>query len=200
MAVAAARLGWRVGLVDLDPQATASKWGKRRQQERHTPEIDVVASQAELLGDTLAHAAANGADLVFVDTAPSADRASLVAARQANFMLIPVRPATFDIEAIGATRDVAELARKPAAIVINAAIVRTNIALEARRGLEAAGAALAPMTIHQRIALSHAVIDGRTAMELEPGGKAALEVEALTLWTCGQVGLQACRHAGKAAA
>jgi chromosome partitioning protein len=50
-----------------------------------------------------------------------ADRASLLAAKAADFILIPCRPAKFDLEAIEATIDVANLAKKPAAVVINSA-------------------------------------------------------------------------------
>jgi chromosome partitioning protein len=196
MAVTAAMGGFRVGLIDLDPQASATKWGRRRLRAGHAPEIAVTATTAELLGGVVDGARASGADLLLIDTAPSADRASLVAARLADFLLIPVRPATFDLEAIEATRDVAELARRPAAVVINAAPVRSNIVTEASDGLAAAGATMAPIIIHQRVAFSHPIGNGGTAMNYEPGGKAECEVSALTLWACGQAGLLPCGHAG----
>lgn len=48
---------------------------------------------------------------------------------------------------------------------------------------------MAPQTIHQRVAYSYAVIDGRSASEYEPEGKAAEEVAALFRWASQQVGL-----------
>ena len=36
--------------------------------------------------------AANGCDLLIIDTAPNADRASLLAAKAADFILVPCRP------------------------------------------------------------------------------------------------------------
>ena len=38
--------------------------------------------------------------LAVLDTAPSADRAAMLAAEVADLILVPCRPATFDIEAI----------------------------------------------------------------------------------------------------
>jgi chromosome partitioning protein len=51
----------------------------------------------------------------------------------------------------------------------------------------------------QRAAFAHGVIDGRTAQEFEPGGKAAEEVERLYLWLCGIVDMPTCRQVRKAA-
>ncbi len=136
-------------------------------------------------------ARANGADLLIIDSAPNADRASLIAAKAADLILIPCRPAKFDLAAIEATRDLATIAKKPAWVVLSAAPVRSAIVAEARLELEAKGSKIAPQIIHQRVAYYYSVIDGRTASEYEPGGKAAEEVAELFRWACEQVGLSA---------
>ena len=186
LAVAAHRAGLRAAVIDLDPQGTARKWGERRDGD---PEV--AGDHAEQLAAMKGAVAANGADLLIVDTAPNADRASLLAAKAADFILIPCRPAKFDLEAIEATLDLVSVAKKPAAIVINAAKARSPIVSEAIDGLQSRGAIVVPHVIHDRVALSHAVIDGRTAQEFEPAGKATEEVQAVFTWACQQVGLQA---------
>lgn len=195
LAVAGTLAGYRTALVDLDPQATARKWGDKRQ----APEPEVVGDHAERLPQLVEAAQANGADLLIVDTAPNADRASLAAARAADLIIIPCRPAAFDLEAIEATRDLATIAKKPAWVVLSSAPTRSAIVEEARRGLEAQGAQVAPQVIHQRVAYSYAVIDGRTASEYEPEGKAAEEVSALFKWASKQVGLPTIHKSGKKA-
>jgi chromosome partitioning protein len=183
LAVAAVEAGLRVAVVDLDPQATARRWGDKRQ----APEPEVVGDHAARLPQLIAAAAENGADLLLIDSAPNADQASLAAARSADLIMIPCRPAAFDLEAIETTLDLVALAKKPAAVVLNAAPIRSAIVVEARRGLETRGICVAPPDIHARVAFSHAVIDGRTALEFEPDGKAAEETRALFAWACTQV-------------
>lgn len=194
LAVCAHQLGLRAAVVDLDPQATARKWGDKRGVE---PEV--ASDHAERLPQLIAAARSNGADLLIIDTAPNADRATLIAARAADLILIPCRPAAFDLEAIEATRDLAAIARKPAWVVLNLAPIRSALTGEAIAGLEGQGARVAPVLLHQRVAYSHSVIDGRTALEYEPFGKAAAESRALTMWACSQVGLSARQHEGVAA-
>ncbi|MFE1603318.1 ParA family partition ATPase [Methylobacterium sp. ID0610] len=195
LAVAGAQAGYRTALVDLDPQATARKWGDKRQAD----EPEVIGDHAERLPQLVEAAQSNGADLLIIDTAPNADRASLAAARAADLILIPCRPAAFDLEAIEATRDLASIARKPAWVVLSSAPARSAVVEEARRGLEGQGAQVAPQVVHQRVAYSYSVIDGRTAEEYEPGGKAAEEIAALFAWASEQAGLQAGKQSNKTA-
>ena len=185
LAVCGQAHGWRTAVVDLDPQATARKWGDKRE----AAEPEVVSDHAERLPQLVEAARANGADLLVIDTAPNADRASLAAARVADLILIPCRPAAFDLEAIEATRGLATIAKKPAWVVLSSAPTRSGLVDEARKGLEAKGASVAPQVLHHRVAYSHSVIDGRTALEFEPGGKAAEEIETLYSWACTQAGM-----------
>jgi hypothetical protein len=72
-------------------------------------------------------------------------------------------------------------------VVLNAVPPRSGIGREAAEGLERQGTQVAPAMLSQRAAFAHSVIDGRTAQELEPGGKAAEEVDRLYLWLCSVV-------------
>src|SRR3982750_2505819 len=96
-----------------------------------------------------------------------------------------------ELEAIEATSDLAAIAKKPAWVVLSAAPVRSAITEEAKRGLEAKGTKVCPHVLYARVAYSHSVIDGRTALEFEPDGKAAEEVRMLFRWSCGQVTMPA---------
>lgn len=195
LATAAALAGHSAAIIDLDPQGTAASWGDRRQAE--APEV--VSGQAARLGVLIEAAQGNGADLLILDTAPNADQTALRAAQLADLVLIPCRAATFDLEAIRATLTLAELAKKPSYVVLNAIPPRSGIGREAAEGLTAQGAQVAPAMLSQRAAFAHGVIDGRTAQEFEPAGKAAEEVEALYTWLCGVVGMSTRGQARKAA-
>jgi chromosome partitioning protein len=195
LATAAALAGHSTAIVDLDPQGTAASWGDRRQSE--APEV--VSGQAARLGVLIEAALGNGADFLIMDTAPNADQTALRAAQLADLVLIPCRAATFDLEAIQATLMLAGLAKKPSYVVLNAIPPRSGIGREAAEGLTAQGAQVAPAMLSQRAAFAHGVIDGRTAQEFEPDGKAAEEIKSLYTWLCGTIGMSTDGQARKAA-
>ena len=129
-----------------------------------------------------------------LDTAPNADQTASLAARGADLVLIPCRPARFDLEAIETTLLLTRAAGKPAYVVLNAVPPRGGIGQEAADGLAKQGAQVAPHQLGHRAAFSYGVIDGRTAQEIEPRGKAAQEVEDLYTWLCAIVDMPARPH------
>jgi chromosome partitioning protein len=184
LATAAAAAGHATAIIDLDPQATAASWGDRRIAA--APEV--ISGQAARLPALISSARQNGADFLVLDTAPNADQAVSLAARAADLVLIPCRAAAFDLEAIETTLMLAKAAMKPAYVVLNAVPPRSSIGKEAAQGLAARSSAqVAPHQLTHRAAFAHGVIDGRTAQEFEPQGKAAEEIEALYTWLCGIV-------------
>lgn len=180
-----------VAVIDLDPQGTATSWGDRRTAE--VPEV--VSGQAVRLPALIKAAAQNGADFLILDTAPNADQTASLACRAADLVLIPCRPSTFDLEAIETTLLLAKVATTPAYVVMNAVPPRSAIGKEASDGLIARGAKVAPHQLTHRAAFSHGVIDGRSAQEFEPKGKAAEEIAALYKWLCGVVDMPTRGHA-----
>lgn len=187
LAVAAEQRGYQTALFDLDPQASAANWADRR--EAVTPVV--VPAQASRLPSLLKQAAAQEADLVIIDSAPNADVASVAAVRAADLIIIPCRPATFDLDAVGATLSLASVAKKPAYVLLNAVAPVGKIGEEARAALEAGGVEVVPRMIHNLVAFSYAVNDGRTAQEYDAKGKAAKEVDVLFKWASDTLGLQA---------
>jgi chromosome partitioning protein len=186
LAVAAERGGQRAAVIDLDPQASAASWGDSRGAEAPA----VVSAQAARLSQVLGAARSAGATFVLVDTAPHSESAALTAARVADLILIPCRPAILDLRAIGGTIDLAKLAGKPAAVVLNTVPPRGSLAAEAMHAVAGYGVPIAPVFLGQRAAFQHALTAGLTAQEYEPGGKAAEEITQLYMWTCQQVGVR----------
>lgn len=178
LAVAAEQRGMNTAIFDLDPQASAASWSDKRDN----PSPAVISAQAARLPSLLEQAAAQAADLVIIDSAPNADAASLAAARAADLILIPCRPSAFDLNAIGTTLNLAAVAGKPAYVLLNAVPPQGKVGEEARNALEAGGVAVAQPILHQLVAFSHAVNDGRSAQEFDPKSKAAAEIDALFAW------------------
>lgn len=195
LATAAAGAGHAAAVIDLDPQGTAASWGDRRTAE--VPEV--ISGQAVRIPTLVNAAKQNGADFLVLDTAPNADQTASLACRAADLVLIPCRPSTFDLEAIETTLMLAKAAGKPAFVVLNAVPPRSSIGKEATEGLTARGAQVVPHQLTHRAAFAHGVVDGRTAQEFEPRGKAAEEVASLYEWLCGLVDMPTRGHARKAA-
>jgi chromosome partitioning protein len=189
LAVIAQATGRRTVIIDLDPQRSAAGWWETRTAD--TPEM-VEATPGDLRA-VLDAARDDGVDLAVVDTRPSAGADAAAAAAVADLVLIPTRPAIFDLKAISATVDVVASAKAPAFIVLNGTpaprgIGEASVTADARRALADYGISVAPISIGLRASLAHALVDGRAVNEFDPTGKAAAEMNKLwqlteqTLW------------------
>jgi chromosome partitioning protein len=185
LAVAAEHDGKKVVVVDLDPQASSAKWGDSREQDSPV----IVSAQSARLGKILEVAEEQGAVLAILDTAPHSENSALAAVRCADLILIPCRPAILDLRAIGDTVDLIKLAKKSATVVLNAVPPRGVIAKEAQKAIAGYGMPMAPVSVGQRAAFSHALTEGKTAQEYEPTGKAAEEIKELYIWICKQLNM-----------
>jgi chromosome partitioning protein len=174
LAVAATERGKLAAVFDLDEQATASFWGECRGPQ--PPPVQDV--KIALLQRDLAKAQELGADLIILDCPPKHE-AAILAAQPADFVLIPTKPALFDIRSMRATLTLMQSIGKRCGVVLTFCPVAGSQVREARRLIEDIGADVAPVDIHNRVAYQRAQEDGRAAQEYEPEGKAAREVKQL---------------------
>jgi chromosome partitioning protein len=174
LAVEAERHGKTTAVVDLDPQATASNWGDRRQ----TTNPVIVSAQPARLRQVLAAARANGADLVFIDTPARSEQSALEAAKASDIVLIPCRPAIYDLETLGTTVELIRYAgARPTAVVLNGVPSRGAKRAQAEEVVRGLAIPICPAAFGYRAAFNDSGALGLTAYEYEPGGKAALEIE-----------------------
>ena len=180
IAVAADQAGFSVALIDMDPQATAETWAVWRKNEEHPA---VVAAKAPTLTRTLEKAAQLGAGLVVIDTPPLAQAEAAEAVRAADLILIPCRPAAFDLHAVRMTARMAQTVQKPAFVMFNGGPPNApHMYSQAAELVQQIGLAVAPVRLSDRAAYRAATNTGQAAQEIEPKGKAADEVMALWQW------------------
>ena len=177
LAVAAAKAGRRVAVIDLDPQATAANWGDRR-EDKESPAV--VSCQAARLVQVLEAAKAQGVQLAIIDTPGKSSDTATRAAKAADRVLLPIQPHLFDIETLESVAEILVLAGKPpAAVVVNRAPVQGKRHEDTREALVRMGYEVAPVVLFNRAAHGDATNLGQAASEYEPKGKAAQEIASL---------------------
>ncbi len=187
LAVLANELGHDAVVIDIDPQSSASAWRRRRQAD--WPEV--IRGRAKDLASTLNTLEQQGRELVLIDTAPHSSDDAAKAVKFSDLVLIASRPAILDLEAIGESVKIVKREKAHAAVVLNACPPphfsgETAIVREAREALEAYGLPVSPVSISQRAAFSHALIDGHAVTEYERKSKAAAEIRNLWDWIANQ--------------
>lgn len=178
LAVAFERSGQSAAIIDLDPQASAALWGKRRGGDS-PPEV--IPTVLPLLADTL-KAAAEVVEVVLIDTPPKSADAAIAAAKAADIVLIPCRAQIDDIETLPATKQVLDVAGdKPTMVVLNGVPPykpRSEEAAASITGHPEAPFPVMPHSFGNRAAFGDSSVLGLTPQEYEPQGKAAQEIAA----------------------
>jgi chromosome partitioning protein len=184
LAVCATLKGQTAAILDIDPQATASKWTDRR--KAGTPWV--VPTHAARLSAAIAQAQSQKVDMLVIDTAPHSASDSVEAARRADIVLLPVEAHTFSLESLPKLADLLKLANNPPAFcLVTKAPVQGSDARHAIDYIKAQGFAVFPGVVHHRAAHRHAGNVGQTAAEYEPLGKAAEESQQVYLYTLQQL-------------
>ena len=185
LATSATLEGRNTAIIDLDPQASAANWADRREADLPV----VLSAHASRLAHEMKRVEEMEGELLIIDTAPHSDSAALEAAKAADLILVPCRPAILDIEAISNTLDLVRTTGTPIHVVMNAVAPQGNEAAEAAEAIAGLGVGVCPVQLRQRVAFSRALITGQSAQEYEPEGKAAHEAEQLHAFMCAQLNL-----------
>ena len=159
-----------VAIIDLDPQASSTSWSAARGDE-----LMVVSCHPPFLDKTIKDLKDKKYDLILIDTPPHNSTAAANAIKAAEFVVVPVRPSSFDLVATDATFELIAANSTPAGVVINAIPGRTTVANSAEEFLVQKGFSILGRIGH-RMSIQHALTDGKGVMELEPDSVASLEI------------------------
>jgi len=179
LAVAAGEAGERVATLDLDPQASLTHWGERRNAE--SPMVD--RTTPDKLSAALHGLANHGYSLTILDTAGIDSPAATAAMRSADMALIPARPSLADIEATKPTYAALAKLGRNYAFVLNqcAPQLKSGRVADASKALRLLGVFAQPL-IALRADHQDAFALGLGVTEHDPEGKAAEEIRGLWQW------------------
>lgn len=164
LAVAFARAGLSVALLDTDPQGSLGRWFMAR-RERGAPGMEFstasawgVSYECEKLKKLV--------DLVIVDTPPKVDADLRPALREADLVLVPVASSHVDLWATEGVIDLARRERKTVAIVMNRARTGTRLAIEVAEAAAALEGRVLDTVLSFRVAYAEALGLGMGVQEL----------------------------------
>lgn len=177
--------GKRVAVIDIDPQASLSRWVQVRRETRGDDGLGFTFSQIagwRLAGEV--DKLAREHDAVLIDSPPHAETEARIAVRAASLVVTPVQPSPMDLWATLPTLELARNERRRIVLVINRMPSRGRLATEMVEKLGALGVGVARATLGNRIAYAESLAVGLGVAESEPGSFATLEISALgqELW------------------
>lgn len=171
LSVAAEKAGLMTVAIDLDPQASLSKWSDRRDDDAPS----VIDAQPARVQRTLEKAKELGAGLVVIDTAGRAEMAAQEACNAADLVILPTQPTMADLETVRASQNIVKVAGVKASFAVLTRVKSPRAFEEAAEILEGQGVQVCPHQIGERVAYQYAFTAGSTPQEYDPSGKAAQE-------------------------
>lgn len=180
LAVAWAKRGARVAVLDIDPQGSLAAWAGLRRARLGDAAIgfDFAALPGWRAAQWIEERA-RGGDLVVVDSPPHVETEARIAIRAAGLVLIPVQPSPLDLWATEATLALAHDERRKVLAVLNRVPPRSAAIERIAARLSELSAPPAHSRIGNRIALVQAMAQGLGVTETAPGSPAATEIKAL---------------------
>ncbi|CAH1655151.1 Chromosome (plasmid) partitioning protein ParA [Hyphomicrobiales bacterium] len=181
LAVAFARLGRAVAILDVDPQGSLGQWFERRETHFGPDAIDISFGTASGWGARReARGFARNHDIVIVDTPPKSDVESRSAIEAADLVVVPVQPTQIDLWATDPTLQNIAREGTPSLIVLNRVVQRAGLTGEMIEAIQALGRDTAATSLGNRVAFAASIGRGLSVQEIEPAGKGAQEIAALT--------------------
>lgn len=165
--------------ADTDPQGSLIRWFAARRAAGHdTPRLlEIPATGLARRVRDLRHERG----ILFIDTPPAVDARIGSIIGLADIVLVPVRPALLDVEAVGSTIDLYRAHRKADARLV---FVLTQAANRSK-SIAPVGAALqahsevCPHVVYSRIDYQDSLHGGSSVIEADPWGKSANEIRGV---------------------
>ena len=189
------RRGYRVLVLDADPQGTALTWSEAAADRGYdAPSVlgvgDALRAQLPSLR--------KGFDLTIIDTAGRQSKRLAGALGLSDLALIPCKPSAPDVWALADTIELVERVQEvrdlDARLIVNEAN-RTALADAAGEAIGDAGLDALQTALGRRVAFAEAMAEGRGVTTHAPGSIAALELSNLADEVEAILGMEGAAHA-----
>lgn len=176
LAVALSQRGFRVAVVDIDPQGSLTHWHRIREElfgEGYTG-LYFTALSGWRVGSEVARLR-RSYDIILIDSPPHVETEARTAIRSADLVVVPVQPSPTDLWATKATVDIAKAEGKQVRTVMN----RVNPTSKIFDAIRAELTDIATTKLNNRVGYASALLEGRGVTEIAPASPASQEIKML---------------------
>ncbi|MXQ09103.1 AAA family ATPase [Alphaproteobacteria bacterium GH1-50] len=167
LAVALAKRGKSVALLDTDPQGSMGRWFMAR---REAGEPGMEFSTASAWGVSYeVDKLSKSHDLVIIDTPPKIDSDLKPAIRESDLVIVPVSASLVDVWATEGVLDLAGREKARVMVVMNRAKAGTKVAASVDEALTGMGVTRAETVLGHRVAYADTLGGGRGVLERGKG-------------------------------
>lgn len=174
LATAWGSAGRSVAIIDLDPQASLTRWAALRAD----PALTEVETRDYRAASDI-RAARKAHDYVLIDCPGAASTLLDSVIRDSDLVIAPCQPSPLDVWALASVLEAARKARTELRILLNRVPPRHGSLEEVLGQLGDARALLLATQFGNRLAYGQALLSGSTANETQPRSTAAAEVAGL---------------------
>jgi chromosome partitioning protein len=180
LAIAWARQGQRLALLDIDPQGSLAAWAALRRARLGDAKcgFEFAALSGWRAGEWVERHARE-TDFVIVDSPPHAELEARIALRAASLVLMPLQPSPLDLWSAATTLRLAREESRPVLAVLNRVPARSSLVDTVVAELARDGVPLATAMLGSRVAFAQAMAQGAGVVETAPTSLAATEITAL---------------------
>ena len=168
LAVAFAKAGKSVALMDTDPQGSLGRWFMTRHQLGVADGMEF--STASAWGVTYeCDKLRKSHDVIIIDTPPKIDSDLRPALRESDLIIVPVSASQVDVWATDGVLELAAREDRPVMMVLNRVKSGTKVFDEVEKAVKALDGKRAKTTLGQRVAYADTLGHGKGVLERNKG-------------------------------